>query len=75
MKHNAIRAFVQKRQYLVWPEDPQDLHWFYEQLVSQILQNTKFTKDKPELVKPGKENVQPKPDDGVELDKMRATAL
>lgn len=55
MKCNAIRAFVQKRWYLTWPEDPQDLDWFYEQLISQILKDTKvegFAKDKPEAVKP-----------------------
>lgn len=54
-KYNAIRAFVQKREYLTWPEDPQDLEWFYEQLISQIIRDTKVknpAEDKPEPEKP-----------------------
>ncbi|XP_019751783.1 toll-like receptor 5 [Hippocampus comes] len=39
MKYNAVRAFVQRREYLCWPEDPQDLEWFYERLVSKILKD------------------------------------
>ncbi|XP_020779183.2 toll-like receptor 5 [Boleophthalmus pectinirostris] len=41
MRHNAIRAFVQTRGYLVWPEDPQDLDWFYDRLTAQILKEDK----------------------------------
>lgn len=44
MQCEAIRAFAQKRHYLVWPEDPQDLEWFYEKLFSKILKNTKVNK-------------------------------
>lgn len=39
MKYDAVRAFVQRREYLSWPEDPQDLEWFYERLVSKILKD------------------------------------
>ncbi|XP_069559160.1 toll-like receptor 5 [Brachyistius frenatus] len=55
MKCNAVRAFVRRREYLVWPEDPQDLEWFYERLVSQMLKDTKlkrFAEDKPEPAEP-----------------------
>ncbi|KAK7907340.1 hypothetical protein WMY93_015952 [Mugilogobius chulae] len=41
LKHHAIRAFVQTRGYLVWPEDPQDLDWFYDRLTAQILKDNK----------------------------------
>ncbi|XP_074542037.1 toll-like receptor 5b [Halichoeres trimaculatus] len=41
MKFNPIRALVQDRGFLTWPEDPQDLEWFYERLVAQILENSK----------------------------------
>nr|XP_057946518.1 toll-like receptor 5 [Doryrhamphus excisus] len=44
MKYNAVRAFVQRKEYLIWPEDPQDLEWFYERLVSQILKDTAVKK-------------------------------
>lgn len=44
MRHDAIRAFVQTQQYLLWPEDPQDLDWFYDRLTAQILKNNKLKK-------------------------------
>lgn len=44
MRSTAVRAFVQRRQYLTWPEDPQDLDWFYEQLTSLLLKDTKVKK-------------------------------
>lgn len=44
MRCNAVRAFVQRREYLTWPEDPQDLDWFYERLVSLLLKDTKGKK-------------------------------
>lgn len=53
MRCNAVRAFVQRREYLTWPEDPQDLDWFYEQLISLLLKDTKVkkcAKDKQQLV-------------------------
>lgn len=66
MKYNAIRAFVQKRQYLTWPEDPQDHAWFYERLVAQILRDSKLKKTaegKPE--NPAQE------EDGIQLENIR----
>ncbi|KAM7368254.1 hypothetical protein PAMP_014494 [Pampus punctatissimus] len=72
MKNNAIRAFIQKRQYLTWPEDSQDLEWFYEQLVSKILKDAKVKKpaeDKPEL------DVQPQNEERIQLENIRAVAM
>lgn len=68
MKCNAVRAFVQRREYLTWPEDPQDLGWFYERLVSLLLKDTKvkkFAEDKQQ---------QPVPqtrEDGIQLQNIR----
>lgn len=61
MRCNAVRAFVQRRQYLTWPEDPQDLDWFYERLVSLLLKDTKvktFAEDKEEVVSQNTESIQ-----------------
>nr|QFE31818.1 toll-like receptor 5 [Sillago sinica] len=69
MKYNAIRAFVQKRQYLTWPEDPQDLEWFYERLVSQVLKDTKTKKLAED--KPAQPNVQPQNEDIIELEDIK----
>lgn len=44
MRCDAVRAFVQRREYLTWPEDPQDLDWFYERLTSRLLRDTKGKK-------------------------------
>nr|QDE10494.1 toll-like receptor 5 [Lateolabrax maculatus] len=75
MKYNAVRAFVQRREYLIWPEDPQDLEWFYERLVSKMLKDTKvkkFAEDKPEPAQP---DIQPQNEDGIELENVRAVAM
>ncbi|XP_051792696.1 toll-like receptor 5 [Acanthochromis polyacanthus] len=75
MKVNAIRAFVKRREYLVWPEDPQDLDWFYERLVSQILKDIKvkeFVEDKPEPAEP---EIELGVEDGIELEDMAAVAM
>lgn len=76
MKHNALRAFVQRREYLTWPEDPQDLEWFYERLISQILKDTKVKKvgqkDKPEPAQP---DCKPENEDGIQLENIRAVAM
>lgn len=66
MKYNAVRAFVQKREYLIWPEDPQDLDWFYERLVSQILKDTKVKKFAEDKAEPEQPDVQPQQEDGVQ---------
>ncbi|XP_062323768.1 toll-like receptor 5 isoform X1 [Osmerus eperlanus] len=42
MRQQAIRTFIQKREYLRWPEDEQDLEWFYDRLTSQILKDRKI---------------------------------
>lgn len=41
MKHEALRAYVQKQQYLRWPEDLQDVGWFLHRLSQHILQKEK----------------------------------
>ncbi len=72
MKFNAVRTFVQRSNYLIWPEDPQDLEWFYEQLVSQILKNTKvkkFAEDRPGTAQP---EIQPQNKENIELENIRA---
>ncbi|XP_068564822.1 toll-like receptor 5 isoform X1 [Cebidichthys violaceus] len=66
MKYKAVRVFVQRREYLTWPEDPQDLEWFYERLVSQILKDTKV-KPEPDL--------RPHNEDAVQLEDIRANAV
>ncbi|KAL4630542.1 toll-like receptor 5, partial [Arapaima gigas] len=45
MKHEAIRAFVKKEEYFQWPEDIQDIEWFYDRLTAKILEKKKV-KDK-----------------------------
>uniref|UniRef100_A0A8C7Q9A1 TIR domain-containing protein n=1 Tax=Oncorhynchus mykiss TaxID=8022 RepID=A0A8C7Q9A1_ONCMY len=45
MKCEAIRTFLQKREYLQRPEDTQDIEWFYEKLMSKILNDRKIKKD------------------------------
>lgn len=75
MKCEAIRAFVQKRQYLVWPEDPQDLEWFYEKLFSQILKNTKVKKFPADKAEPAKDDTRPQNGERIELENIGAVAL
>ncbi|RVE55979.1 hypothetical protein OJAV_G00231580 [Oryzias javanicus] len=78
MKFNAVRAFVRTREYLTWPEDPQDLDWFYEKLSSQILKDTKvkkFVVDEREAGKP--EEAEPPPDglEDIRLDDIRVAGV
>ncbi|XP_068433660.1 toll-like receptor 5 [Clinocottus analis] len=72
MKYKAVRAFVQRREYLTWPEDPQDLDWFYERLVSQLLKDTKVKRlkaeEEPEAAQP---DVRPHGEDGFQLEDVR----
>ncbi|XP_047430164.1 toll-like receptor 5 isoform X2 [Mugil cephalus] len=75
MRCNVLRAFVQRREYLVWPEDLQDMEWFYERLVSQILKDTKvkkFAEDNPEPAEP---EVQPDTHNGIQLENIKSIAL
>lgn len=44
MKHESIRGFVQKQQYLRWPEDLQDVGWFLHKLSGHILKKGKEKK-------------------------------
>jgi len=44
MRHQSIRGFVQKRQYLRWPEDLQDVDWFLNKLSQCILKKEKERK-------------------------------
>ncbi|XP_040016422.2 toll-like receptor 5b isoform X1 [Gasterosteus aculeatus] len=69
MRYKAVRAFVQRREYLTWPEDPQDLEWFYERLVSQMLKDTKLKKVAEEPDRG------PADEDGVQLQAIRAAAV
>ncbi|XP_036445071.1 toll-like receptor 5 [Colossoma macropomum] len=41
MKYEPIRTYIQTRRYLRWPEDSQDLEWFYNQIKQSILKGTK----------------------------------
>ncbi|KAM6355654.1 toll-like receptor 5 [Podargus strigoides] len=41
MKHKPIRNFLQRSQYLRWPEDYQDVDWFLDNLSCQILKEKK----------------------------------
>ncbi|XP_028295151.1 toll-like receptor 5b isoform X2 [Gouania willdenowi] len=71
MKCNAIRAFVRRREYLIWPEDPQDLEWFYEKLVSQMLKDIKVTRFEnepkpPEPEEPAEPVEPPEPEEPAE---------
>lgn len=67
MRCNAVRAFVQRREYLTWPEDPQDLDWFYEQLISMLLKDTKVKKFGEDKQEPVAQRA-----DGVQLQNIRA---
>ncbi|KAM6915103.1 toll-like receptor 5 [Xenentodon cancila] len=74
MRCSAVRSFVQRREYLTWPEDPQDLDWFYDRLSLQILKETKvkrFAVDKPEPAKPERQR---DTTDGIQLTTIRAAA-
>ncbi|XP_069878896.1 toll-like receptor 5 [Dipodomys merriami] len=45
MKHKSIRGFVQKQQYLRWPEDLQDVGWFLDKLSQHILKKERGQKE------------------------------
>ncbi|XP_028858509.1 toll-like receptor 5b [Denticeps clupeoides] len=40
-KYAAISTFLQKKEYLQWPEDSQDLEWFYDKLIRKIFKAKK----------------------------------
>ncbi|NWS67974.1 TLR5 protein, partial [Crotophaga sulcirostris] len=45
MKHKPIRNFLQRGQYLRWPEDYQDVDWFLNRLSCQILKEKKVQRE------------------------------
>lgn len=45
MKHQSIRGFIQKQQYLRWPEDVQDVGWVLNKLSQHILKKEKEKKE------------------------------
>ncbi|XP_070842927.1 toll-like receptor 5 isoform X2 [Chaetodon trifascialis] len=75
MKYNAVRAFVQRKEYLVWPEDPQDLEWFYERLVSQIIRDTKMKNIAGDGPEPAQPDVQRENEEGIRLENIRGNPM
>ncbi|XP_043076443.1 toll-like receptor 5 [Puntigrus tetrazona] len=41
LKYEQLRSYIENRRYLLWPDDSQDLEWFYDQLLHNIRKNTK----------------------------------
>lgn len=61
MKYKPIRSFIQKKEYLQWPEDSQDLEWFYDKLTWKILKDrTVKKKNDP--------NLNPSPNPGLDIE-------
>lgn len=75
MKCNAVRAFVQRKEYLTWPEDPQDMEWFYERLISDILKDSKVKKLKEDKPEPGGPEVQLESHDGINAENIKETSM
>ncbi|XP_063351219.1 toll-like receptor 5 isoform X2 [Pelmatolapia mariae] len=75
MKCNAVRAFVQRKEYLTWPEDPQDMEWFYERLISDTLKDSKVKKLKQDKPEPGRPEVQPERHDGINAENIKETSM
>ncbi|XP_078068307.1 toll-like receptor 5b [Mustelus asterias] len=50
-KYQPIRAYIQSRQYIRWPEDPQDHQWILGKLADRILEKPKETNPKREKVR------------------------
>ncbi|XP_034165578.2 toll-like receptor 5 [Pangasianodon hypophthalmus] len=49
MKYEPVRTYFQTRKYLCWPEDSQDLEWFYNHLKHSILKDTKVKQVKKDV--------------------------
>ncbi|XP_015744610.1 toll-like receptor 5 [Python bivittatus] len=49
MRYQPIRVFLQRGQYLRWPEDHQDLEWFLSTLSHQIMKKKEIKKKSPML--------------------------
>ncbi|NXU62432.1 TLR5 protein, partial [Horornis vulcanius] len=48
-KHKPIRNFLQRSQYLRWPEDYQDVDWFLDNLSCQILKEKKVQRKNSDI--------------------------
>ncbi|XP_067274339.1 toll-like receptor 5 [Pseudorasbora parva] len=46
LKFEQLRSYIENRKYLLWPDDSQDLEWFYDQLLHKIRKNTKVKQEK-----------------------------
>uniref|UniRef100_A0A8C0YIK2 Toll-like receptor 5a n=1 Tax=Cyprinus carpio carpio TaxID=630221 RepID=A0A8C0YIK2_CYPCA len=61
LKYEQMRSYIETRRYLMWPDDSQDLEWFYDQLLDKIRKNTKIkqtnAKEKDKEVKNNPEAV------------------
>uniref|UniRef100_A0A8C1V270 Toll-like receptor 5a n=1 Tax=Cyprinus carpio TaxID=7962 RepID=A0A8C1V270_CYPCA len=61
LKYEQMRSYIETRRYLMWPDDSQDLEWFYDQLLDKIRKNTKIkqtnAKEKAKEVKNNPEAV------------------
>ncbi|NXC91088.1 TLR5 protein, partial [Cercotrichas coryphoeus] len=51
-KHKPIRNFLQRSQYLRWPEDYQDVDWFLDNLSCQILKEKKVKRKTSDIELP-----------------------
>ncbi|GAB1303480.1 Toll-like receptor 5 [Apodemus speciosus] len=51
MRHETIRGFLQKQQYLRWPEDLQDVGWFLDKLSGCILKEEKGKKKRSSSIR------------------------
>ncbi|XP_051511527.1 toll-like receptor 5 isoform X1 [Myxocyprinus asiaticus] len=46
LKFQQVRSYIENRRYLLWPEDSQDLEWFYDQLLHKIRKDIKINQSK-----------------------------
>ncbi|KAK7151268.1 hypothetical protein R3I93_012264 [Phoxinus phoxinus] len=49
LKYEQLRSYIENRRYLLWPDDNQDLEWFYDQLLHKIRKNTKVKQTNTEV--------------------------
>ncbi|KAK7134040.1 hypothetical protein R3I94_015786 [Phoxinus phoxinus] len=49
LKYEQLRSYIENRRYLLWPDDSQDLEWFYDQLLHKIRKNTKVKQTNTEV--------------------------
>ncbi|XP_051953935.1 toll-like receptor 5 [Xyrauchen texanus] len=46
LQYQQVRSYIENRRYLLWPEDSQDLEWFYDQLLHKIRKDIKVNQTK-----------------------------